>query len=167
LKQFTSSIVGLRSIEMVVFDFDGVFTDNFVYLREDGKESVRCSRADGIGLGLLRAHGIKLFIISTEINKVVSARGRKLGIQVIQGVDDKAYVIEKLAGDCSVKLKNTVFLGNDRNDIPALQLVGYPVLVSDYESALEGFDFYRVERKGGNGAVRELCEVINDAMKQE
>ena len=76
----------LRKIRLVVFDFDGVFTDNSVYTDEKGHESVRCSRFDGIGLARLRTLGIDAFVLSTETNPVVSARCRKLKLPCLQGL---------------------------------------------------------------------------------
>ncbi|MDX2499590.1 MAG: hypothetical protein QNL14_03675, partial [Deltaproteobacteria bacterium] len=82
----------LRRIRLVAFDFDGVFTDNMVYVFENGTEAVRCTRADGIGLQKLRQIGIDTIILSTEANPVVSARARKLKIDCVQNCQDKRGV---------------------------------------------------------------------------
>ncbi len=74
----------LAKIRLVAFDFDGVFTDNMVYVLEDGTEAVRCFRSDGLGLQKLKNLGIETVIISTEANPVVTARARKLKIRCIQ-----------------------------------------------------------------------------------
>ena len=89
----------IRRIRLVAFDFDGVFTDNMVYVFEDGREAVRCFRSDGIGLHKLKKLGIETVIISTEANPVVSARAHKLKIRCIQDCQDKRAVLEDIAHD--------------------------------------------------------------------
>lgn len=78
-----------KNIKLLVLDFDGVLTNNYVWITEDGLESVRCNRSDGIGLSRLRSLGIQTYIVSTEKNKVVSTRANKLKTPVLQGVEDK------------------------------------------------------------------------------
>lgn len=121
----------IRSIRMVVFDFDGVFTDNMVYVFEDGREAVRCSRADGLGLSKLASLGIGTAIISTETNPVVSMRSRKLGIHCVQACTDKRAALDALALEKHLSLQQIAFVGNDINDIPCLSAVGLPIVVSD------------------------------------
>ena len=89
-------------IRLVAFDFDGVFTDNMVYVLEDGTEAVRCFRSDGLGLQKLKKLGIETVIISTEANPVVSARARKLKIRCIQNCQDKRAVLEEIAGNMTL-----------------------------------------------------------------
>ena len=79
----------LNNIKLIVYDFDGVMTDNRVIVREDGIESVIVSRADGMGVGIIMEMGIPQVILSSETNRIVSFRAKKLGIPVLQGVDDK------------------------------------------------------------------------------
>ena len=83
----------LRDVKLLVFDFDGVMTDNRVLVFEDGREAVLCSRGDGMGLDLLKKSGLPLAVISKEVNPVVSARCRKLKIPCEQGIDDKLSVL--------------------------------------------------------------------------
>ncbi|MGD8262573.1 MAG: hypothetical protein PVJ22_09455, partial [Desulfobacterales bacterium] len=106
-----SDIVG--RIRLVAFDFDGVFTDNMVYVFEDGSEAVRCFRSDGIGLQKLTRMGIETVIISTESNPVVSARARKLKIQCVQDCEDKRAILEDIAQQKGVSLNEVAFVGND------------------------------------------------------
>ena len=87
----------IKNIRLVAFDFDGVFTDNMVYVLEDGSEAVRCSRSDGIGLQKLKKLKIETAIISTEPNPVVSARARKLDIECFQDCHDKRAVLDEIA----------------------------------------------------------------------
>jgi YrbI family 3-deoxy-D-manno-octulosonate 8-phosphate phosphatase len=143
-----------------VFDFDGVFTDNTVIVSEQGIESVRCWRSDGLGLARLRAVGVEPFIVSTETNPVVAARADKLGIDCIHGVANKAECVVQLCSTKGVALENVAFVGNDINDICAFGVVGLSVAVADaYPEVLPHVD-HRLTKAGGFGAVRELCDMI-------
>lgn len=157
------SIERLSSIELVIFDFDGVFTDNAVYVSQDGIESVRCCRSDGIGLSRLTSIGVKLLIISTETNPVVATRAGKLKIQCKQSVDDKALAVLEFCKELEVNLENTMFVGNDINDIPAFDMVGVPVAVADAYPEVFAHVIYRTTKPGGYGAVREICDLIYNA----
>lgn len=153
------------SVELVVFDFDGVFTDNCVITNQFGDESVKCWRSDGLGLARLKSIGVKLLILSTEANVVVQKRSEKLDIPCIQGVGDKSTVLQNYCAKLGIDLVNTMFVGNDVNDIGALQIVGIPVGVADsYTEVLENVIFL-TKRPGGYGAVREVCDLIYFAKK--
>jgi 3-deoxy-D-manno-octulosonate 8-phosphate phosphatase (KDO 8-P phosphatase) len=153
----------LSTVRMIAFDFDGVFTDNFVYISQDGVESVRCWRSDGIGLERLRSIGVEAFIISTEANPVVSTRAQKLKLPCKQGVEDKAAAI--LAECCKFKINpnQTMFVGNDINDIPAFKSIGIPVGVADGYPEINPYIIYRTQKPGGFGAVREICDLVYNA----
>lgn len=150
----------LATLELVVFDFDGVFTDNTVYTDQNGVESVRCYRSDGLGLARLKEAGVEAYILSTEVNPVVSARANKLKIPCKQGVADKAAAIVELCRLAGVSIERTMFVGNDINDIPAFKLVGLPVAVADAYPEVHPYVTYRTEKAGGFGAVREVCDLI-------
>lgn len=156
------SIASLKftKIDLVAFDFDGVFTDNFVYVSEEGLESVRCSRFDGIGISYLKSINIHSMIISTEINNVVQKRAKKLAIECHNGVKDKRQFLETYCLENNFDIANTVFVGNDINDLEVLKIVGYPILVKDHHKSLANYNFYTLTHYGGSGAVRELCEKI-------
>lgn len=150
----------LAAVQLIVFDFDGVFTDNTVYVTQDGVESVRCWRSDGLGLARLRDVGVQLFIISTEENSVVAARAKKLKMPYKQGVKDKAVAIVETCRELAVSPEQTMFVGNDINDIPAFKLVGLPVAVADAYPEVYPHVLYRTEKPGGFGAVREVCDLV-------
>lgn len=150
----------LNSVELVIFDFDGVFTDNRVYISSQGIESVKCWRSDGLGLSRLKSLNIPIYIVSSEKNPVVSVRAEKLAIPVMQAIDDKSEAVEKICSDLNVSLENTMFVGNDINDIPALKIVGFPVGVADIYSEAESYIHLKTAAKGGQGAVREICDCI-------
>lgn len=153
----------LSTIRLIAFDFDGVFTDNTVYVSEDGVESVRCWRSDGLGLSRLRSIGVQTLIISTEVNPVVSVRAKKLRIPCEQGVEDKAAAILSICEKLNISPENTMFVGNDINDIPAFKSVNYPVAVADAHPEIYPFVLYRTQKPGGRGAVREICDLVYNA----
>ena len=153
----------LASIRLIAFDFDGVFTDNTVYVTQDGIESVRCWRSDGLGLSRLRSAGVQAFIISTETNPVVSARAKKLKLACKQGIEDKAAEILQICSELDISPEKTMFVGNDINDIPAFKSVGFPVAVADAYPEVYPYVLYRTQRPGGVGAVREVCDLVYNA----
>jgi 3-deoxy-D-manno-octulosonate 8-phosphate phosphatase (KDO 8-P phosphatase) len=155
----------LATIRLVAFDFDGVFTDNSVYVSQDGVESVRCWRSDGLGLSRLNRTDVKLLIISTEANPVVSVRAQKLKLDWKQAVEDKAAAILSTCKELGIALENTMFVGNDINDIPAFNIVGLPVAVADAYPETYPHILYRTTKPGGYGAVREICDLIYNAKK--
>lgn len=153
----------LRSLKLVIFDFDGVFTDNVVYVSQAGTETIRCSRSDGLGIARLRDVGVANMIVSTEVNPVVSVRAEKLKMECRQGVVDKAAAVKEISRETGIALEQIAFLGNDINDIPAFGLVGLPIGVADSYPEIYPYISCRTERRGGEGAVRELCDLIYTA----
>jgi len=153
----------LSSVKLVAFDFDGVFTDNTVYVTQDGVESVRCWRSDGLGLNRLKNAGVQVFIISTETNRVVTARANKLKVPCKQGVEDKATAILETCVELGVSPEYTMFVGNDINDISAFNSIGIPVAVADAYPEVYPHVIFRTEKTGGFGVVREVCDLIFQA----
>jgi 3-deoxy-D-manno-octulosonate 8-phosphate phosphatase (KDO 8-P phosphatase) len=157
----------IRTIRMVAFDFDGVFTDNMVYVFEDGREAVRCTRSDGIGLSRLKCLGVVPVIISTETNSVVGMRSRKLNIQCMQACSDKRAALDELARDNGLALGQIAFVGNDVNDIPCLSAVGLPIVVKDSHPDVLPYARYQTNLSGGYGAVREVCDLFENALSKK
>jgi 3-deoxy-D-manno-octulosonate 8-phosphate phosphatase (KDO 8-P phosphatase) len=153
----------LASVRLVAFDFDGVFTDNSVYVSQEGVESVRCWRSDGLGLSRLSNAGVHLLIISTETNPVVTVRAKKLKLPCKQAVEDKALAILETCEELGIATDDTMFVGNDINDIPAFNVVGMPVAVADAYPETYPHILYRTNKPGGYGAVREICDLIYNA----
>jgi len=153
----------LKSIKLVAFDFDGVFTDNRVITDQNGIESVICWRSDGIGIRRIVELGIIVVIVSTETNPVVSKRASKLKIPCLQSVEEKDLAITKLCKDFNVSPKNTMFVGNDINDISAFKKVGFPVGVKDSYIDIDPYIIFKTKKPGGYGAVREICDLIYNA----
>lgn len=153
----TAETVAARAL---VMDFDGVHTDDHVTVDQDGVESVRVSRSDGMGIGLLREAGVPMLILSKERNPVVAARGAKLGIEVMQGVDDKVAALREWADATGLDLEEIAYVGNDVNDAGPLSIVGWPCVVPDSPPEVLALARVVLDRPGGSGAVRELAERI-------
>ena len=150
----------IRAVRLALFDFDGVFTDNRVYVFEDGREAVRCTRLDGLGLRKLEASGIEAMIVSTEVNKVVQARADKLKISCVHGTENKVAVAEQACGERGLSFEEVAFVGNDINDLPLLSVVGLPIVVRDAHPDVLGVAHYQTRWLGGQGAVREVCDLF-------
>ena len=150
----------LDDIDALVFDFDGVLTNNFVYLNQEGVESVACSRADGLAFDVLRKLNKPTFILSTEKNSVVTMRAKKLKIPAIQGVSDKVEAIKELADKKKYNLKSILYVGNDLNDYLVMQVCGYTACPIDSHPRIKEISKYVLNTKGGNGIVRELLEQV-------
>ena len=147
-------------VDVVITDFDGVHTDNLATVAQDGQESVKVSRADGLGVERLRLWGIPLLIVSKEINPVVQARATKLGVEVLQSVDDKRPVVRDWLEAQGIPANRAAYLGNDVNDLGPMALVGWPVAVADAHPAVRQAARLVLARPGGHGAVRELCDLV-------
>jgi N-acylneuraminate cytidylyltransferase len=149
-------------LHAVVMDFDGVFTDNHVYVFEDGREAVRADRGDGMGLELLGRLGIPMVILSKERNPVVTARARKLGIECHQSMEKKLPSLRSWLEARGLELAHTVYVGNDVNDLECLRAVGCGVVPADAHPRAREAAQVVLERNGGDGALRELCDLILD-----
>jgi len=154
----------LRSVRLVLLDFDGVLTDNRVIVSESGEESVVCSRADGIGIARLRSLGIPCCVVSSEENVVVERRCEKLGVRCFRGVKSKVDVAEALGAELGVSPGEMLFVGNDVNDLDVLRFVGLGVAVADAVPEVQQVAGVVLECRGGSGAVREICDRIAAAV---
>jgi YrbI family 3-deoxy-D-manno-octulosonate 8-phosphate phosphatase len=147
-------------VDALVTDFDGVHTNDTVMVDQLGRESVRVSRSDGHGVARLRAAGIPVLILSAEENPVVGRRAEKLGVECAQGVAAKGEVLRDWAAARGIPLDRIAYLGNDRGDLPALDLVGWPIAVPDAAPEALAAARHVLQSPGGHGAVRELADLI-------
>jgi len=146
--------------KVVVTDFDGVHTNDKVMIDESGKESVLVSRSDGFGVGLLKKMGITVLILSSERNKVVTARANKLGIECIQSSESKAADLEVWLSKHGFNFSDVLYLGNDLNDLDVMKRVGFSVAVKNANpEVLIQADFI-LDSCGGENAVREMTELV-------
>jgi len=161
-----NGIPSWQLIHTLVFDFDGVFTDNKVWVDQDGNESVRCDRADGLAFDMLRRFirhndwDLDYFILSTERSKVVSARAKKLLIPCHQEVRDKAAHIGKYLNKNNKHGAGLIYVGNDLNDLKVMKISGYSIAPSDAHPLIKQRADLVLPSKGGEGFVREIIERI-------
>jgi YrbI family 3-deoxy-D-manno-octulosonate 8-phosphate phosphatase len=149
-------------IELIICDFDGVITDNRVWVDEDGTEMVAAYRSDSVRVKELRAIGIDVMILSSEPNRVVEARARKMGVEAIHGIalHDKGRVMREVLQQKNIQAENVIFIGNDRNDLPCFEVAGWSVAVADaFPDVIRAAD-HVLTKPGGHGALREVCDLI-------
>lgn len=159
-REESPKLAAVDAVRLLVLDFDGVMTDNLVDVREDGKESVRVSRADGLGLAALAATGLEVMVLSGETNAVVAARCRKLGVACLQGTSDKLRTLERVLSEKGLEWRQVAYVGNDINDLDCMERAGVPIAVADAEDAVLARAVLVTARPGGHGAVREICDWI-------
>lgn len=155
----------LERVRFAIFDFDGVFTDNRVWVNERGEESLAFSRSDGLGLRRLDQVGVQYLIVSMEQNPIVGARAQKLQVDCVQGVDDKLSVVRDRIGGAGVSLEETAYVGNDINDAECLHAVGLPVVPADAWPEVMPLAKWVLSRPGGSGCVREFCDAVWEAKR--
>ena len=152
-------------VDLVVLDFDGVLTDNRVWVDGDGRESIAANRGDGWGIARLSELGVETLILSTETNPVVTARAKKLKLDVEQGVGDKASALKGILENRKLDPQYVIYIGNDVNDLPCFPLVGYAFAVQDAHADVLRAADYVLAYEGGHGAVREVCDMILNRIK--
>jgi N-acylneuraminate cytidylyltransferase len=155
-----------ETVAALILDFDGVFTDDKVYVFQDGRETVRCDRTDGMGIGLLKKNGLPVWVLSSESNPVVRVRTDKLGIPCLQGWKDKGQALQQLLQEQGLDPAQVVYVGNDVNDLPCMAQVGCAVTVADAHPAVLAQADLVLEHNGGDGAIREICELILERIRQ-
>ena len=159
-----------NNFHTLIFDFDGVFTDNNVLINQDGIETVKCNRGDGLGLDILKKFidkknwELDYFILSTEKNPVVLSRANKLKIKCEYGIENKLkfikdYLKRKFPLE-SNKEQGIIYLGNDLNDFAAMRFVGTSIAPSDAHYLIKEEASIVLESKGGQGFVREFIEKL-------
>jgi YrbI family 3-deoxy-D-manno-octulosonate 8-phosphate phosphatase len=152
--------IPIDKIQAFIFDFDGVMTNNLLYIDQDGKEFVQCSREDGLAFDVLRKLKMPAFIISTEKNPVVTKRANKLKITAIQGVKNKVKAIKDLAHKNSYDLENIFYVGNDINDYHAMKICGFSACPADSNFKIKELSEIVLKTNGGEGVVRDLLEDV-------
>ncbi len=157
----------LNNIKALILDFDGVLTDNNVYVDKNGIESVKCSRSDGIGIKLLQEAGIKCVVLSSEPNEIVSKRCKKLGLEVFHGLNSKTEKLNEWLHNNKINIEHTCYIGNDINDIDVMQNVSISVAVADAHPDVLKIANIITIKEGGKGAVREICDLIIESKSND
>lgn len=151
----------IKRIKLVCLDFDGVLTDGFVYVDENGKETVRCSRKDSLGIKLMQNKRVRVVVVSRENNPVVSKRCKKLEVLCFQGIDkenEKLIVVKKISKEMKLEMSQVAFMGDDLSDLGIMKAVGLAVTVADGHKELKKIAHFVTSAAGGNHAVLEFGE---------
>ncbi len=150
-----------EKVSLIVFDFDGVMTDNRVWVDQEGREMVAANRSDSLGLEILRSQSsIQVFVMSKETNPVVAARCRKMKVPMLQAVDDKASALKHLLAEKTIDPSEVIYMGNDTNDLPCFPLAACAVVPADAQPQVLFEADIILRSMGGRGAVRELCDML-------
>lgn len=149
-----------NKIKLIVYDFDGVMTNNKVYMDQNGNEMVQVNRADGLGVAKIKKMEIEQIIMSTETNPVVSARAIKLDIPCLQGLDNKKDALLDYSKKNDIDLKNVAYVGNDINDKGAMAIAGFSFCPNDSHESIREIADHILQRNGGDGVIRELLDLI-------
>ena len=154
-------------IKLIILDVDGVMTDGKLYYGNEGEELKGFNIQDGLGIKLLQKHGIQVGIITGRVSELLKRRAKELGITlVIQGREDKLIVLNELLKSRQESLEEIAFMGDDLPDLSAISNVGLGVAVANACSTVAGAAKWQTRQAGGNGAVRELAELILTAQKK-
>jgi N-acylneuraminate cytidylyltransferase len=162
--------INLQEYSTLIFDFDGVFTDNKVYMDQNGIETVQFSRGDGFAINLLqkakrkRLHNLNYFVLSTEKNPIVTLRCEKMNLPCVQGVVDKYnYLIEQSTDNeqsHKIEFKKLIYVGNDLNDLQIMMKAGLTLCPNDAHPLIKSVSSYISKRDGGQDFVREVIEIL-------
>ena len=161
-----------KRIKIIVFDFDGVFTNNKVFVNKEGTEFVQCDRSDGLAFDFVRKFinkklwDVKLLVLTREKNSVAKKKNKKLGLDCYFGVDDKkSYLLSKYSNYFDKKesvIKGLAYLGNDLNDLSSIEISEFSFSPSDSHKFVKKASDYVLNEKGGNGFVRAFFEKLLD-----
>ena len=153
-----------KLIRLMAFDVDGVMTDGGLYLSDSGEEFKRFNSLDGHGIKMLRASGVEVAIITGRKSRCVELRAQNLGIQhVYQGVEHKLDAMVALLDKLKLSRDAAAYMGDDVVDLGVMRHVGLSISVPESPQAVRAHSDYVTQRGGGNGAVREACELIMSA----
>ncbi|PIR70389.1 MAG: hypothetical protein COU46_01725 [Candidatus Niyogibacteria bacterium CG10_big_fil_rev_8_21_14_0_10_42_19] len=155
----------LKDIKLFVLDFDGILTDGFVYVDDSGKETVRCSRRDSLGIKMLMESGVEVVVISAESNPVVARRCEKMKVRCWQdakgkGKGGKLEILKEILEEKGLAQNEVAYMGDDLNDLEAIKHAGLRFTVPDACYAIRCAVDYITLKSGGNHAVREVCDLF-------
>lgn len=154
-------VAKIRAVRLLILDVDGVLTDGRIIMNDQGYESKHFDVRDGHGLKVLMRYGINVALVTGRRSSVVEHRAKDLGIQEVhQGIWDKVGILDQLLKKMNLHPEQAAYVGDDIVDIPIMQRVGLAVAVRDAAEDTKKIARYVTKKKGGRGAVREVCEII-------
>ena len=159
-----------NNIHTIIFDFDGIFTNNKVFVKDDGRETILCSRGDGLGINILNAFVKKnnweldYFILSKEKNNVVQKRAKKMNLKCFSGIDNKMEFIFNYAKqknkDINKFKRSLIYLGNDLNDLAVIRFSDFSVVPKDAHPLIKKYASKVIDVNGGDDFVRKFIEEL-------
>lgn len=150
-----------KKVRLAIFDMDGVLTDGKLYLLDDGQNLKAFHCHDGLGIKLLAKSGIKIAVITAHRSTLIDKRMAQLQIEhVYQGVENKLIAYENIVAKLNLRDEEVAYVGDDLPDIAIIRRVGFGVAVANAADMVKEFALYQTTRNGGEGAVREVCELI-------
>jgi len=155
-----SKLSNTKNPKIIFTDFDGCLTDDRVWLNLDGEEFVAANRKDGLAVKGLKNLGIQVVIASTETNKVVLARGNKMGVDVLQGLADKAEAIEQYLKQKGLSWNDIWYIGNDVNDLGAIERANLSICPADAVKKVRKSVDVVLKTKGGYGILSEIVSLL-------
>jgi len=154
----------LKKIRALVLDVDGVLTDGGMYYGPAGEGLKRFNVKDGLGLRMIGDAGLAVALISGENSEILKRRAEKLKIEnVFVGIEDKLATLKEFLATRQIGLDEVAYVGDDLNDLGVLGAVGLPIAVSDAVPQVRKAAKWITSRRGGDGAVREVCDLILSA----
>ena len=162
--------LNLKNIKTIIFDFDGVFTNNKVSTNQEGIESVICDKSDSLGISILKKYikknnlSIDIFVLSTESNSVIAKRTKKLDLKYYQSIENKYKFLKDYFNskhlDLEEALKTLLYVGNDLNDLEIITKAGFSACPSDANKLIRKVSKIKLESQGGDGCIRELIDKL-------
>lgn len=151
----------LKSVKLLSLDVDGILTDGGLYYTETGDELRKFNVKDGMGMKKAREAGVELCIISASTTNAIEERGKRLGLKHVHtGAKNKIDILRGICDELGIGLENVAHMGDDLNDIPIMEAIGTPITVSDAVEAVKEKTCYITQKAGGQGAVREICDLL-------
>lgn len=141
------------NLKLILYDFDGVMTNNKLFLFEDGKEAVILNRSDGLAVSYINKLNIEQAIVSTEENKVVTKRGKKLNIKTYQNIENKLQFVKEIIINKKISPEEVAFIGNDLNDLELIKFIPNSYCPKDSHPKVLKASKTVLNKKGGNGVI--------------
>lgn len=161
MKLLNKAYLRAKKIKLIIFDVDGVLTDGGLYFSDEGIELKRFNSLDGLGIKLLKQSGVEPAVISARNTPNVSHRMENLGIKhFYQGQSNKQIAYQELLDQLSLSPEHVAYVGDDVIDLPVMRTVGFPIAVANAHELVKDNACLITEKRGGHGAVREVCDFI-------
>lgn len=151
-----------RQIKLIIYDFDGVMTNNKFILNSNGEESVTLNRSDGLAISLFKKIGIKQIILSTEKNKIVKIRAQKVGIECFYGIENKKNFLINFVKINKLNFNDICYIGNDLNDLEVMLLCKFTFCPLDAIKKIKTISNKTLTSRGGEGVIRELFDYLTN-----